>query len=58
MVRELGAMMAAIVVAGRTGAAFAAELGTMRVTQEIDALTTLGLSPVELLVLPPWPCWN
>jgi phospholipid/cholesterol/gamma-HCH transport system permease protein len=52
MVRELGAVMAAIVVAGRTGAAFAAELGTMRVTQEIDALTTLGLSPMEFLVLP------
>lgn len=52
MVRELGAVMAAIVLAGRTGAAFAAELGTMRVTQEIDALATLGLSPVEFLVLP------
>ena len=52
MVRELGALMAAIVVAGRTGAAFAAELGTMRVTQEIDALTTMGVSPVEFLVLP------
>lgn len=52
IVRELGAMMSAIVVAGRTGAAFAAELGTMRVTQEVDALTTLGLSPVEFLVVP------
>ena len=52
MVREMGAVMAAIVVAGRTGAAFAAELGTMRVTQEIDALTTLGISPAEYLVLP------
>jgi phospholipid/cholesterol/gamma-HCH transport system permease protein len=52
MVREMGALMAAIVVAGRTGAAFAAELGTMKVTQEIDALTTLGISPVEFLVLP------
>jgi len=52
IVRDLGAVMAAIVVAGRTGAAFAAELGTMRVTQEIDALTTFGLSPVEFLVLP------
>jgi phospholipid/cholesterol/gamma-HCH transport system permease protein len=52
MVRELGAVMAAIVVAGRTGAAFAAELGTMRVTQEIDALTTLGVSPIEFLVVP------
>ncbi|MDB4955770.1 MAG: hypothetical protein JWO36_3339 [Myxococcales bacterium] len=52
MIRELGALMAAIVVAGRTGASFAAELGTMRVTQEIDALTTLGLSPIEFLVVP------
>jgi phospholipid/cholesterol/gamma-HCH transport system permease protein len=52
VVRELGPTMAAIVVAGRTGAAFAAELATMRVTQEFDALTTLGLSPVEVVVLP------
>jgi phospholipid/cholesterol/gamma-HCH transport system permease protein len=52
MVRELGPIMTAIVVAGRTGAAFAAELGIMRVTQEIDALTTLGLSPEEVVVLP------
>jgi phospholipid/cholesterol/gamma-HCH transport system permease protein len=52
MVREMGAMMTAIVVAGRTGAAFAAEIGTMRVTQEVDALTTVGISPIEFLVLP------
>lgn len=52
MVRDLGALMAAIVVAGRTGAAYAAELGTMRSTQELDALATLGISPYELLVLP------
>jgi phospholipid/cholesterol/gamma-HCH transport system permease protein len=52
MVRELGAMMTAIVVAGRTGAAFAAELGTMRDTRELDSLTTLGLSPTEVVVLP------
>jgi phospholipid/cholesterol/gamma-HCH transport system permease protein len=52
MVRELGAVMAAIVAAGRTGAAFAAELGTMRVTQEIDAFVTLGISPMEFLVVP------
>jgi len=52
MVREMGAVMSAIVVAGRTGAAFAAEIGTMRVTQEIDALTTVGIPPVEFLVLP------
>ena len=52
MVREMGAMMTAIIMAGRTGAAFAAELGTMKVTQEIDALTTMGISPMEFLVLP------
>jgi ABC-type transporter Mla maintaining outer membrane lipid asymmetry permease subunit MlaE len=42
---EMGAMMTAIIMAGRTGAAFAAQLGTMTVNEEIDALTTLGLSP-------------
>ncbi|HVT14879.1 MAG TPA: ABC transporter permease [Thermoanaerobaculia bacterium] len=52
MVREMGAMMTGIVMAGRTGASFAAQLGTMKVTQEIDALTTLGISPIEFLVLP------
>jgi phospholipid/cholesterol/gamma-HCH transport system permease protein len=52
MTRELGAMMTAILMAGRTGAAFAAQLGTMKVTQEIDALTTAGFSPMEFLVLP------
>jgi phospholipid/cholesterol/gamma-HCH transport system permease protein len=52
MVRDLGAVMAGIVVAGRTGAAYAAELGTMKVTQELDAFATLGLSPFEFLVLP------
>ena len=52
MTREMGAMMAAIIMAGRTGAAFAAQLGTMTVNEEIDALQTLGLSPVEFLVLP------
>ena len=45
-------MMTAIIMAGRTGASFAAQLGTMRVTQEIDALTTMGISPMEFLVLP------
>jgi phospholipid/cholesterol/gamma-HCH transport system permease protein len=50
--REMGAMMTAIIMAGRTGAAFAAQLGTMKVTQETDALTTTGLSPMEFLVLP------
>ena len=52
IVHEMGAMMTGIIMAGRTGAAFAAQLGTMKVTQEIDAFTTLGLSPLEFLVLP------
>jgi phospholipid/cholesterol/gamma-HCH transport system permease protein len=52
MVREMGAMMTGIVMAGRTGAAFAAQIGTMKVTQEIDALVTLGIPPMEFLVLP------
>jgi phospholipid/cholesterol/gamma-HCH transport system permease protein len=52
MTREMGAMMTAIIMAGRTGAAYAAQLGTMQVNEEIDALQTLGLSPMEFLVLP------
>ncbi len=52
MMREMGAMMTAILMAGRTGAAFAAQLGTMKVTQEVDAFTTAGFSPQEFLVLP------
>ena len=52
MARAMGAMMAAIIMAGRTGAAFAAQLGTMTVNEEIDALSTLGISPMEFLVLP------
>ena len=52
MVREMGAMMTGIVMAGRTGAAYAAQLGTMQVTQETDALTTMGISPLDFLVLP------
>lgn len=52
MAREMGAMMTGIIMAGRTGAAFAAQIGTMKVTQEIDALETTGLSPMEFLVLP------
>ena len=52
MVREMGAMMTGVVLAGRTGAAFAATLGNMRANEEIDALETLGLSPVNFLVLP------
>jgi phospholipid/cholesterol/gamma-HCH transport system permease protein len=50
--RDMGAMMTAIIMAGRTGAAFAAALGTMKVTQEIDALSTMGISPLEFLVMP------
>lgn len=45
-------MMTGVILAGRTGAAFAAQLGTMQVNEEIDALTTLGISPMEFLVLP------
>ena len=52
VVREMGAMMTAIVMAGRTGAAYAAQLGSMRASQEIDALTTMGISPLDFLVLP------
>lgn len=52
MVREMGAMMTAIVMAGRTGASYAAQLGSMKVTQEIDALSTMGISPLDFLVLP------
>jgi phospholipid/cholesterol/gamma-HCH transport system permease protein len=52
MVRELGPVMTAIVMAGRTGSAYAAQLGTMKVTQEIDALTTMALPPADFLVLP------
>ncbi|UCC15102.1 MAG: ABC transporter permease [Gammaproteobacteria bacterium] len=52
MAREMGAMMTAIIMAGRTGAAFAAQLGTMRVNEEIDALSSMGIDPMEFLVVP------
>jgi len=52
MTREIGCIMTAIVMAGRTGAAFAAQLGTMNTNQEIDALSTMGISPMQFLVLP------
>lgn len=52
VVRELGPLMTAIIVCGRTGAAFAAELGTMKVAEEVDALKTFGLSPMQHLVVP------
>lgn len=50
--REMGVLLTAIVVAGRSGSAFAAELGTMQVNQEVDAMQTMGLDPVDILVLP------
>jgi phospholipid/cholesterol/gamma-HCH transport system permease protein len=52
MIRVMGAIMTGIIMAGRTGAAFAAELGTMQVNEEIDALRTFGFSPTEFLVMP------
>ena len=52
MVREIGALMTGIILAGRTGAAYAAQLGTMEVNEEIDAFRTLGISPIDYLVLP------
>ncbi len=52
MARDMAAMMVGVILAGRTGAAFAAQLGTMQVNEEIDALETLGLRPMEFLVLP------
>jgi len=52
MVREVGALMTGIIIAGRTGAAFAAQLGTMQVNEEIDAFRTLGISAIDFLVLP------
>jgi len=52
MTRELAPLMTAILVAGRTGSAYTAQIGTMKVTEEVDAITVLGISPMELLVLP------
>jgi phospholipid/cholesterol/gamma-HCH transport system permease protein len=52
MCRELSPMLTAIIVAGRSGAAFTAQIGTMKVQEEIDAIATLGLSPVQVLVIP------
>ena len=50
--RELGVLMTAIMVAGRSGSAFAAQIGTMKLTEEIDAMRTIGISPIEKLVIP------
>lgn len=52
MLREMGVLMTAVVMAGRTGAAYAAQLGTMQTNEEIDAITTMGISPMEFLVMP------
>jgi phospholipid/cholesterol/gamma-HCH transport system permease protein len=52
ILRELGVLMAAIIIAGRSGSAFTAQIGTMRVNEEIDAMRTIGLDPVEVLVVP------
>lgn len=52
ILREFGPLLTAIIMAGRTGASFAAQIGTMKLNQEIDAITTMGLSPTELLILP------
>src|SRR5215469_514177 len=52
ILRELGVLMAAIIIAGRSGSAFTAQIGTMRVNEEIDAMRTIGLDPVEVLVIP------
>ncbi len=51
-VRELGTLMTAIMVAGRSGSSFAAQIGTMKITEEIDAMRTIGVSPIEALVIP------
>ena len=52
LLRELGPLLAAVILAGRTGSAFAAEIGTMKVNEEVDALVTMGLDPMTMLVLP------
>jgi phospholipid/cholesterol/gamma-HCH transport system permease protein len=52
MTREMGAVMTGVVIAGRTGAAFAAQIGNMKANEEVDALVTFGLSPVDFLVMP------
>ena len=52
MIREMSAIMTGIIMAGRTGAAYAAQIGTMKVNEEVDALTTLGMNPIDFLVTP------
>jgi phospholipid/cholesterol/gamma-HCH transport system permease protein len=52
MIREMSPIMTAIIMAGRTGASYAAQIGTMKVNEEVDALTTLGIDPIDFLVTP------
>src|ERR1700691_3667640 len=52
VLRELGVLLTAIIVAGRSGSAFAAEIGAMQLNEEVDALETIGADPIEVLVLP------
>lgn len=52
MLREMGPLLTAIIVAGRSGSAFTAQIGTMKVTEEVDAMRTIGIAPMDLLVLP------
>ena len=52
MLRELAPLITAIIVAGRTGSSYTAQIGTMQVTEEVDALRTIGIPPMNLLVLP------
>ena len=52
LLREISPLIVAILIAGRSGSAYAAEIGTMKVTEELDAVRTLGISPMNLLVLP------
>ena len=52
MTREMGALMVGIIMSGRTGASYAAQIGTMNVNSEIDALKTMGFNPMEFLVMP------
>jgi len=54
VLRELGVLLTAIIVAGRSGSAFAAEIGAMRLNQEVDALKATGVEPIEVLILPRW----
>ena len=52
VLREIGVLIVAIMVAGRSGSAYTAELGSMKMREEIDALRTMGLDPIEVLILP------